>query len=97
MLSKNEIEMVIVACRHYGHVYADLGNEEKVGQWSILERKMRSRLSEITSWFADRNTYSWELNIESNKRNLMARAVELYNKQADDPRNHPGYDDDCHI
>ena len=97
MLNKNEIEMVIVACRHYSHVYADLGNEVKFLQWAILERKMRSRLSEVNTWFADSNTYSRELHFESSKRNLMARAVELYNKQANDPRDHPGYDDDCHI
>ena len=97
MLSKNEIEMVIVACRHYGHVYADLGQQEKVQQWRILETKMKRRLAEIGNWFAERNTYSWELNVEANKRNLMARAVELYTQQSDDPRDHPGYDDDCHI
>ena len=94
--SDDELDMLIAGCVHYKNVYGDLANKSSLArgrkqEFINLRDKLQAYKDERQAYFND------EINFSINKKNLMRLACELYGAQINDPRSHPGYDDDCHL
>jgi len=94
----DELDMLISGCVHYRNVYGDLSNKSAVARqrkqlFIDLRDKLQAYKDERHRYFDDEINGS----IYYNKKNLMRIACEIYGKKINDPKDHPGYDDDCHI
>ena len=97
--SDEEIDMLIAGCVHYKNVYGDLANKSAIARqrkqmFIDLRNKLQSYKDERSAYF-DNDTDA--INIYLNKKNLMRIACEIYGADVTDPKDHPGYDDDCHL
>ena len=92
----DELDMLIAGCVHYKNVYGDLANKSALARarkqaFIDLRDKLQGYKDERRAYFND------DINISINKKNLMRIACEIYGKEINDPKDHPGYDDDCHL
>lgn len=91
-----EIDMLISGCVHYRNVHGDLANQSadaraRKQSFIDLRDKLQAYKDERHAYFND------EINLSINKKNLMRIACEIYGERINDPKDHPGYDDDCHL
>lgn len=91
-----ELDMLISGCTHYRNVYGDLSNKSAVAR--VRKQAFIDLRDKLQAYKDERHTYfNDDINININKKNLMRIACEIYGKEINNPKDHPGYDDDCHL
>lgn len=92
--TNSELDMLIAGCIHYRNVYGDLANK------SVIARDRKQAFVDLRAKlqaYKDERAAYFDGDFAMNKKNLMRIACEIYGKTINNPKDHPGYDDDCHI